>query len=163
MQKSILAAIAFVCCLNMKSQEVNSDNPGTTKSKKYLEDNWRKLSNEGKNIEAASELLYLVMSDSTRNKHADYWHIGQIYAMDNQYEKAVFYMHKSMQGITEESDQQFWWYYKGSIAFLESNKEDLESYALLLEENHTTYHSNNSKVLKKMLERFDKPYSEVFQ
>ncbi|MFC6860741.1 hypothetical protein [Zunongwangia atlantica] len=89
MQKSILAAIAFVCCLNMNGQEINPDNPGTTKSKKYLEDNWRKLSNEGKNIEAASELLYLVMSDSTRNKHADYWHIGQIYAMDNQYEKAV--------------------------------------------------------------------------
>lgn len=144
-------------------QKLNPNNPGVTISDNYKPEDWRTLSENGKYLEAASELLYLVQSDSTRNFHADYWHIGQIYADAGQYDKAIFYMDKSVQGMTEEEDKQYWWYYKGTTAFLKRDKEQLKKYEQLLEKNHTNYYSNNSKVLNRLLKYFDKSYREVIR
>ena len=121
---------------------------------------WRVLSNEGKYLEAASELLYFVLSDSTRNAHADYWHIGQMYAMANDYEKAIFYMDKSAIGV---KDEQWNWYYQGTIAFLKRDKQQLQKYARLLSKEHSVYYKANADVLKKLLANFEKGYGEAIR
>ena len=162
MNKIILIFILVTSFTYGQNQKINTDNPGTTKTDDYLEEDWRELSKHGQHVEAASELIFLSMSDSTRNKHADYWHIGQVYAFDNQYKKAVFYIRESMKGKSENDDEQFWWYYKGILAFLQKNKNELKKYYDLLEKNHTNYYSNNAKVLKRLFENFEEPYSQAF-
>ena len=94
MYKITLIFVLFCSFTNGQNQKINPDNPGTTKTDSYLEQDWRKLSQNGNFVDAASELLYLTLSDSTRNRHADFWHIGQIYAQDNQYQKVIFYLKK---------------------------------------------------------------------
>lgn len=163
MYKITLIFVLFCSFTNGQNQKINPDNPGTTKTGSYLEQDWRKLSQNGNFVDAASELLYLTLSDSTRNRHADFWHIGQIYAQDNQYQKAIFYLKKSMKDHTEMDDKQYWWYYKGTLAFLQKDKERLEKFSKLLGENHTNYYSNNAKVLKSLLNNFDKPYFEAIR
>lgn len=122
---------------------------------------WRVLSDENREIEAASELIYLVLSDSTRNKHADYWHIGQLYAATNQYEKAKFYMKRAV--IEPMDDEQWMLYFNGTIAFLERDKVSLEKFAKLLNANHTEYYSANARTLNGLMENFEKTYSEAIK
>lgn len=162
MNKIPLILVLFCSLTYGQNQKPNPDNPGTTKTDNYLQQDWRKLSKNGNFVEAASELLYLVLSDSTRNENADFWHIGQLYATDNQYEKAIFYFKKSMIGRSENDDKQYWWYYKGTLAFLQKNKSELKKYSNLLEENHTNYYANNAKILKSLLLNFKKPYSKAY-
>ena len=57
---------------------------------------WWKWEREGKYLEVVSHLLYKVQSDSITNKHADYLHIARNYGYLNDYEKAIFYLKKSI-------------------------------------------------------------------
>ncbi len=162
----LLIIFSFIGLINVQAQneqKINPNNAGTTISPNYQPEDWRNLSNQGKYLEAASELLYLVQLDSSRNAHSDYWHIGQLYADDNQYHKAIFYLKKSMEGKTEEDDEQFWWYYKGTLAFLERDKDQLKKYTELLQKNHTPYYLNNAKTLNRLLTHFDKSYEKAIR
>ncbi|WP_445721152.1 hypothetical protein, partial [Flavobacterium sp.] len=87
---------------------------------------WWKWEREGKYLEVVSHLLYKVESDSITNKHADYLHIARTYGYLNDYEKAIFYLKKSMIGLEEKNDEQFWWYYQGTLAFFERKKDKLK-------------------------------------
>jgi len=119
---------------------------------------WYQMDRDGEYLKMASYLLFKVQSDSTRNAHADYLHIARAYGYLNDYEKAIFYLNKSMLGRTGEKDQQFWWYYKGTLAFFERDKKALKKYLENLEANHTSYYENNYKTLKSLYENFDKGY-----
>lgn len=122
---------------------------------------WWKMERENHFLEAASYLLHKVQSDSTRNSHADYWHIGRLYGYLNDYEKAIFYMTKSTEGINLAEDEQWWWYFKGTIAFLNRDKKELFQYMNKLQSNHTKYHESNSNTHNSLYKQFDKGYLEA--
>lgn len=109
----------------------------------------------------ASHLLYQVQSDSTRNEHADYLHIARSYGYLNDYEKAIFYLNESMDGLSEKDDKLFWWYYKGTLAFFKRDKKKLKLYLDKLKENHSSYYKNNYKTLESLYFNFGKGYLEA--
>lgn len=122
---------------------------------------WWEMERNGQYLEVASYLLFKVQSDSTRNKHADYLHIARAYGYLNDYEKAIFYWKKCAENLVPENDEQFWWYYSGTLAFFERDKIELKKYLDKLEANHSEYYENNYKTLKSLYEKFDKGYKEA--
>lgn len=122
---------------------------------------WYQMERDHDFLEMASYLLYKVQSDSTRNEHADYLHIARAYGYLNDYEKAIFYLKKSKQVVSNESDDQFEWYYQGTLAFFERDKDKLKKCLDKLEESHTNYYKNNYLTLKSLYENFDKGYLEA--
>ena len=128
--------------------------------KKY-EPAWYQMERDGEYLKMASHLLYQVQSDSTRNEHADYLHIARSYGYLNDYEKAIFYLNKSMDDRSEKDDKLFWWYYKGTLAFFERDKASLKEYLEKLEANYTPYYENNFRTLKSLYENFEKGYREA--
>jgi len=122
---------------------------------------WWQMERDGEYLEAASFLLYKVQSDSSRNQHADYLHIARMYGYLNDYEKAKFYWKKSFELSDTDSDEQFQWYFKGTLAFFERDRDSLKKYYKLLESKHSPYYKNNYKLLKSLYENFDKGYLEA--
>ena len=108
---------------------------------------WYQMHRDGEYLKVASYLLYKVQSDTTRNKHADYLHIARSYGYLNDYDKAIFYLKKSMENKALNDDELFWWYYQGTLAFFQRDKEKLKLYLDRLEENYTSYYKNNYKTL----------------
>jgi tetratricopeptide (TPR) repeat protein len=119
---------------------------------------WWEMQRNGKHLEVASYLLYKVQSDSTRNKHANYLHIARSYGYLNEYDKAVFYWKKSFEDLKPEDDEQFWWYYSGTLAFFERDKETLFKYMNLLKKTHYDVYKNNALLLESLYDNFDKEY-----
>ncbi|MFD2588767.1 hypothetical protein ACFSQJ_17710 [Croceitalea marina] len=146
--KKIIWIIFFAFSMNSFSQESN-------------EPIWWEMDRNGKHLEVASYLLYKVQSDSTRNKHADFLHIARAYGYLNDYEKASFYWKKCADDNAENCDEQFWWYYKGTLAFFERNREELLKYMLLLKKNHSDYYAKNARILESLYYKFDKGYQEA--
>lgn len=145
--------IILIICL--KSSLLISQN----KSKK--EPIWWQYEREGKYAEVIDYLKNQILIDSTRNKHADYLHIARNYGYMNNYENAIIYLNKSVENISEYSDNQFWWYYKGTLAFFERNKIESEKYLIMLEANYSDYYENNYKTLKSLYNKFEKGYKEA--
>ena len=119
------------------------------------------MEENGEYLKVASHLLYKVLSDSSRNKNADYLHIARNYGYLNDYEKATFYLKKSMKDIDESSDDQYWWYYQGTLAFFQRDKNKLKTYMTKLQKNHSAYYEKNYKTLKSLYDNFDKGYREA--
>ncbi len=130
-------------------------------SQKSSDPIWWKMEREGEYLKVANHLLYKVQSDTTRNTHADYLHIARNYGYLNDYDKAIFYLNKSMDGESEQKDELYWWYYKGTIAFFKRDKKTLEIYLKKLESNYTPFYENNYKTLKSLYLNFDKGYKEA--
>jgi len=122
---------------------------------------WWELQRNGEHLQVASYLIFKVQSDSTRNRHADYLHIARSYGYLNDYEKATFYWKESGKNLIPENDPQFWWYYKGTLAFFERDKETLLKYMTLLNAENSEYYKNNAFVLKSLYQKFDKGYEEA--
>ena len=122
---------------------------------------WWEMERNGQYLEVASYLLFKLQSDSTRNKHADYLHIARAYGYLNDYEKAIFYWKKCAEDLNPESDEQFWLYYYGTLAFFQRDKDELKKNMEKLEANHSQYYENNYKTLKSLYEKFDKGYKEA--
>jgi len=135
--------------------------PALTFGQNKSEPAWYQMDRDGEYLEVASYLLYQVQSDSTRNKHLDYLHIARSYGYLNDYEKAIFYLNRSMDGLSEKDDELFWWYYKGTLAFFERDKASLKEYLEKLEANYTPYYENNFRTLKSLYENFEKGYREA--
>lgn len=127
------------------------------------EPQWWAMERDGNYLEMASHLLFMVQSDSTRNNHADYMHIARAYAYLDDYEKAIFYWKKSMKGLSESNDMQYWWYFKGTLAFFERNREELFKYMNLLKNNHSQYYANNAKTLEALYNNYEKGYKLASQ
>ena len=131
--------------------------------KKLEKEHWRELSEQGKFKEAITELFDTLQHQKHVHKLAVYWHIGQLYAYDNDYEKAVHYLKKSTNIFDKLADREWRLYFKGTIAFLQKDKEKLKKCHDKLWNKHTAYNEKNALVLKDLYENFDKTYWEVFQ
>lgn len=66
-----------------------------------------------------------------------------------------------MEGLSEKSDEQFYWYHLGTLSFFERDKERLKIYLDKLENNYSEYYANNFMVLKSLYEKFDKDYRDA--
>lgn len=159
--KAVSTYLILLLCFqtNLKAQESNEN--GVAVNSKKDPELWMSLEENSQFLEAASYLLYKVQSDSTRNKHADYWHIGRMYGYLNDYEKAIFYLSKSTENINPNDDEQWWWYFYGTITFLERDKEALLKYMTKLNIGHTQYYEPNAKTLVSLYKNFEKGYREA--
>lgn len=122
---------------------------------------WRVFSDEGKYKEAIKIILDSINANKSINKSADYWHIGQLYAFDNEYKTAIVYMKKSSGYFIRLFDREWRLYYKGTIAFLERNKKKLKKYNTKLWKKHSGYYYKNACTLNNLYENFDKTYKEA--
>lgn len=131
--------------------------------KKLEKEHWRELSEHGKFKEAISELFDTLQHQKHVNKHSVYWHIGQLYAFDNDYEKAIHYLKKSTNIFSRTFDREWRLYFNGTIAFLQKDKEKLQKCYDKLWNKHSAYNEKNALVLKGLYDNFDKTYWEVLQ
>jgi hypothetical protein len=129
--------------------------------KKEKPELWRLLSEEGKYKDAIKVILDSLNANKTRNKSADYWHIGQLYAFDNDYKTAIVYIKKSSGFFNRLFDREWRFYYKGTIAFLKRDKKKLKTYNTKLWEKHSEYYHKNACTLNNLYENFEKPYKEA--
>ena len=140
------------------AQSINS---GKTCKKRKVE-KWEQLANEGNYQEAINLLLKSMEENKNAHKHRDYWHIGQYFALDNNYNKAIIYLKKSTNIFQRSVDREWRLYYKGTIAFLKRNKRDLKKYHDKLWKNHSGYYEKNACRLKALYENFEKPYKDAY-
>ena len=78
------------------------------------------------------------------------WHLGQLYAMENNIGKAIENMKKSI----GTEDQQWNDYVNATIAFLKNDREEFEKHA-----NKENY---NGKTIEKLRNGFGKSYKEAY-
>jgi tetratricopeptide (TPR) repeat protein len=121
-------------------------------------------SNEGNYNKAIACLKHeLDTAENKRQKHNTLWHLGQMYACKNDYDTAILFMKKATHLMTYFIDKQFYWYYRGTIAFLKRDKEKLQKYYRKLWPYRDGYYRKNALMLKKLYDDFEKPYAEIFQ
>lgn len=124
---------------------------------------WRELRDEGRYSDAIECLRNdLNAVENSKQKHAIYWHIGQMYAFKNDYDSAVTFIKKSTSFLSYLFDSQFYWYYRGTMAFLKRDKKKLHKYYLKLWPYKNGYYRKNALMLKKLFDDFGKPYSEIY-
>lgn len=91
---------------------------------------WRKLTASGKYHEAAELMVLYLHSRNASNKHALYWHTGQMYAMAHEYELATKYFKKTYAKVYlwfGDSDAKTWYYYaRGTVAFIKEDRKVLD-------------------------------------
>lgn len=68
-----------------------------------------------------------------------------------------------MKGLSESNDRQYWWYFKGTLAFFESNRDELFKFMNLLKKNHSQYYTNNAKTLETLYNNYEKDYKLASQ
>lgn len=129
--------------------------------KKEKPELWRILSGEGKYKEAIKVILDSISANKSKNKNADYWHIGQLYAFDNDYKTAIVYIKKSSGFFNKLFDREWRLYYKGTIAFLKRDKKKLKTYNAKLQEKHSEYYYKNACTLNNLYQNFDISYKEA--
>jgi tetratricopeptide (TPR) repeat protein len=157
--KHILFIIISIQSLNTIAQSTQNNYV----CKKQIKEQWRELAEEGKFKEAINLLLDTIQEHKHIDMHSVYWHIGQLYAFDNDYGNAIRYLKKSTDIFDKLADREWRLYYKGTIAFLQKDKQKLESCYKRLWNKHSAYNEKNAFVLKGLYENFDKTYREVFQ
>lgn len=91
------------------------------------------------------------------------WHIGQMYAFDSNYSKAIDFFKKSKKH-EDDRGSGFRWndYVNASIAFLEKNRKKLSYYRESLYKGSSPYNRMNLRVVDSFLRCFDSPYSLAY-
>ncbi len=130
--------------------------------KKETKELWRELADSGKYHDAIKILLDSIQTSKHKNKNGTYWHIGQLYAYNNEYDFAIEYMKKSTSFFDQLFDREWRLYYKGTIAFLKKDKEKLKKYNDKLWNKHSAYYYFNACKLKALHDNFDKPYKLAY-
>jgi hypothetical protein len=90
------------------------------------------------------------------------WHLGQLYASNNEYEKAIQEMIKTLRpldGTQEELNRSWNYYVLGTIAFLKGEQDKLDLYIDSLVKSPV---SMNSDVLLRLRSNIDKPYKKAY-
>jgi hypothetical protein len=92
-----------------------------------------------------------------------YWHAGQLYADDNNYDLAIDRFSKSINS-TEPADDPFKWnaYVMASIAFLKGDFQNLIKFRDELAAAQDPHRLNNLKIVQNMVICFGEPYKEVY-
>jgi len=92
---------------------------------------WRKLSADKEYLDAANLIVSYLDTNKPSNKHSLHWHAGQMFAMAGSDKLAIKYFKKTYSAFYSlfgGTDGKTWYYYaKGTVAFIEGNLEDLES------------------------------------
>ncbi|HOH84699.1 MAG TPA: hypothetical protein PLI16_08825, partial [Bacteroidales bacterium] len=63
--------------------------------RKETKELWRELADSGRYHEAINILMDSIQTSKQKNKKSAYWHVGQLYACNNEYEVAIEYLKKS--------------------------------------------------------------------
>ena len=91
---------------------------------------WRKLAREEKYNEAAELILDFIEKGKISNKQSLNWHVAQMYAFNEDYKNALKYSRKTYNVFQKwfgGEDGKTWFYFaKGTSAFLERDKENLQ-------------------------------------
>lgn len=125
---------------------------------------WRMHSNAGSYNKAIKCLNRdLEKAENKHQKHSILWHLGQMYACNNEYDTAIVFMQKSTHYMVYFIDRQFYWYYRGTMAFLKRDKKKLHKYYMKLWPYRNGYYRKNAVMLKSLHDDFEKPYREIFQ
>jgi len=130
--------------------------------KKETNELWRELADSGRYHEAINILLDSIQKNKIKNKKSTFWHVGQLYACNNEYELAINYLKKSTGFIDKIFDREWRLYYNGTIAFLQRDKKKLKAYHDRLWNKHSEYYYCNAFKLKAFYENFEKPYRWVY-
>lgn len=127
-----------------------------------LDDYWRQLSDEGDYEHAAMILQYRAIKEGRKSRtwHADNWHAGQMLAMAGKYEDAkasMKYTYNVFYKLFGGEDAKTWYYYaKGTIAFLDDDKQGLER---IIDKWEVKYpKDNNYKNLQRLLDNWGETY-----
>lgn len=124
---------------------------------------WRIFAEEEKYSQALEILFDSIESSNCKNKNSIYWHIGQVYAYDNDYQTAIKYLKKSSDIFSLTFDRDWRLYYKGTIAFLKRDKNKLEKIGTKLCAKHSAYYYRNVCVVKSLNENFDDTYKNAYE
>ncbi len=84
------------------------------------------------------------------------WHIGQLYAFNDDYKNAIKFM--SMKNVYDSIEPN---YLKGTISYLNGDLEQLQKYYNILVKNDPTGGSGRD-ILKNFIDNFDRPYKEIY-
>jgi tetratricopeptide (TPR) repeat protein len=121
---------------------------------------WRKLANKKQEKKAITYMLkylnYNRLKLEDRQIGLILWHVGQLYAMIDDYKNAIKYM--SMNEIKSSIEPN---YQNGTIAFLKKDFDQLKMYYNKLLDYDPTGGSGKD-ILKKFIDHFNKPYYEVY-
>jgi len=131
--------------------------------KKAEKELWRELADSGRYHDAINILLDSIQTSKQKNKNGTYWHIGQLYASNNEYAFAIKYIKKSTSFFDKLFDREWRLYYNGTIAFLNKDKKKLKICNDKLWKKHSEYYYFNACKLKALYENFDKPYKLAYK
>ena len=127
---------------------------------------WRKLDAEKQYAEAAQLLAdYVNHSPNAKRKHPLNWHAGQMYAMAGDNREGIRYMKKTYSVLYRwfggEEGRQWYYYAKGTTAFLKGNKRQLER-IIRLWDKHGYEREQNYKTLTRLRDNWDKTYQAAY-
>lgn len=121
---------------------------------------WRVLEKDGFYIEAAQMIASYKQCNRISHNSAFNWHQGQMYALAGDYQNAKKYIHKSFSVFDKwfggNDGKSWYWYAKGTLAFLNSNPNQLERIIRKWERKFPR--DNNFKSLLTLKENFSSEY-----
>lgn len=127
---------------------------------------WRKLS-DGKHYAEAAELMayYIKNSPNAQKKHSLNWHAGQMYAFAGDNSEGIRYMKKTYNLLYRwfggEDGRQWYYYAKGTKAFLRGNERQLKR-MIRLWDKHGYEQEANYRTLTKLITNWSKSYDEAY-
>jgi len=139
----VLICTSFAACF----AQTSDSNAGCNKEATAY---WRQLADSGRYNEAIEVLLDSIQKDNHKADRRNYWHVGQLYAFNNEYAEAIEYMKKSTGFFDKIFDREWRLYYNGTIAFLSRNKHKLNDCNEKLWNRHTQYYYVNACRLKSL-------------
>ncbi len=158
MKICLYSLVIFTFFYSSIAQTTNKNN----KCQKETKELWRELADSGRYNDAITILLDSIKKSKQKDKHGNYWHVGQLYACMNEYTIAIDYIRKSTSFFDKIIDREYRLYYNGTIAFLKKDKRKLKIYSEKLWNKHSDYYYSNACRLKVLFENFEKPYRVAY-
>jgi len=126
-------------------------------------DCWRALAKAGNYDAAATLQLEFIKKGKVRNFTSLYWHVGQLYALDNQNEKAIHFMQKTQTVFTKwlggEEGKTWYYFTKATMAFLQRNRESFNQ--ILMKWERKFPKDKNYKELTRLDKNWELPYRQA--
>lgn len=145
-------------CSNISAQTINKNN----KCQKETKELWRDLADSGRYNDAINNLLDSIKKIKKKDNKKNYWHLGQLYACNNENDIAIEYIKKSTSFFDKILDREWRLYCNGTIAFLKKRQRRLNLCNKKLWNKHSDYYYFNACRLKALYENFEKPYRVAY-
>ena len=163
---TIFILLAFCSISSFAQNTTTQTNPVLAYQQNHFDADtccWRKLSAEKKYHEAAYLIVAYLKTRNASNKHALYWHAGQMFAMANENALAKKYFKRTYSVFYKwlgDEDAKTWYYYaKGTVAFIDRDKNKLAAII-----HHWERHfpkDKNYQALLQLHENWDKGYASA--